>query len=129
MLHRVYRALKPNGLFLFDVFTPLLDKGKTDCQWWEVNPNGGFMSPNPHICLYANYYYGEIAAGGRTVVIEEQGTHCYNLWNCYFTKQSLLDEVTPNGFAEEGFYSDFAGKLYTDDTQMMCAVLRKEKIK
>jgi SAM-dependent methyltransferase len=125
LLRRVFRALKPGGLFLFDVFTPLTGKGKHDYTRWEVNPNGGFMSPNPHICLYADYYYGETAAGSRTVMIDEQGVRCWNLWDCYFTKQSLTDEVTLVGFYEVGFYNDVAGSLYTDDTQRMCVVLKK----
>jgi SAM-dependent methyltransferase len=125
LLRRVSRALKPGGLFLFDVFTPQLDRGKSESRTWEDNPDGGFMNPNPHICISADYYYGEIAAGCRYVIIEKGGVHCYNLWNCYFTRQSLMDEVTPIGFVEEGFYSNVAGKPYTDNTHRMCAVLRR----
>jgi len=125
LLRLVYRALKPGGLFLFDVLTPLRGKGNRDRTRWEINPNGGFMSPNPHICLYADNHYDEIAEGQRIVVIEEQGVRCYNLWDCYFTEQSLLDEVTPAGFTLDGIYTGVAGSLYTDDTQRMCVVLRK----
>jgi len=125
LLHRVYGALRPGGLFLFDVLTPLRGKGKSDRTRWEVNPNGGFMSPNPHICLYADNYYGEIAEGQRIVVIEEQGVRCFNLWDYYFTKQALTDEVTPAGFTLEGVYTCVAGGLYTDETQRMCVVLRR----
>jgi len=125
LLRRVYRALKPGGLFVFDVTTPLIDRGKSDGSQWEVNPNGGFMSPNPHICLHADYYHSETAAGRRTVVIEEENVRCYNLWNCYFTRQSLLDEVAPSGFTAAGFNGDVAGAPYSDEGQRICAVLRK----
>ena len=125
LLHRVYSALRPGGLFLFDALSPLRGKGKSDSARWEVNPNGGFMSPNPHICLYADNYYGETAEGRRIVVIEEQSVRCFNLWDCYFTEQSLTDEVTPAGYSLDGIYTGIAGSLYTDETQRICALLKK----
>ena len=128
LFRRVYHALKPGGLFLFDVFTPLIDEGKTDRTRWSHCPNGGFMSPNPHICFTGDFYYGETAAGCRTVVIEEKSIRCYNLWNCYFTKESLLNEAAAAGFTEEGFYSDVTGKPCTEDAQISCAVLKKKAV-
>jgi len=125
LLRRVYNALKPGGLFFFDVLTPLRGKGKTDRNRWEDNPNGGFMSPNPHICLYADNYYGEIAEGERIVVIEEQSVRCFNLWDCYFIKQTLMDEAMPTGFSQVDIYTGVAGSLYTDETHRMCVVLKK----
>ncbi|MCL2517630.1 MAG: class I SAM-dependent methyltransferase [Oscillospiraceae bacterium] len=125
LLARVYRALKPGGLFLFDVMTPIYDKGKTDRTYWEMYPNGGFMSSKPYMVLNADNYYGDVAAGARIVLIEEDDVRCWNLWFCYFTKQSLLDEVKPFGFTEFGFYEDVAGKPYTEDSQSICAILKK----
>jgi SAM-dependent methyltransferase len=125
LLHRVCKALKPNGLFLLDVMTPLKGKGKHDLTSWSVNPGGGFWSANPHLCLNADYYYGDVAEGSRTVVIEENSVRCFNLWDCYFTKKSLLDETAPYGFVEHGFYNDATGKPYTDDSETLCAILKK----
>jgi len=125
LLRRVYRALKPGGLFLFDVFTPLLVRGKKDSTTWKAQPDGGFWSPKTHICLFGNYYYDEIASGSRTVVIEEDSVRCYNLWDCCFTRRSLREETAPFGFVESGFYGDVAGKPYSDDSEIMCAVLKK----
>jgi SAM-dependent methyltransferase len=126
LLRRVYRALKSGGRFLFDVFTPLQCKGKSDSRTWEVNPDGGFMDPNPHVCLYGEYFYDEIAEGGRYVIINDQGARCFNLWNCYFTRQSLADELTLAGYAGgPEFYNDVAGEPYADDTHRMCAIFLK----
>ena len=125
LLRRVHKALKPGGLFLFDVLTPLRGKGRHDVTSWDSNPAGGFWSSKPYICLNAENYYGEIAEGRRHVIVDECGVRGYNLWDCYFTRQSLMDEVTPAGFSEFGFYGDVTGKPYSDDEQMMCAVLRR----
>jgi len=128
LLRRIYKALRPNGLFLFDVFTPVKGKGKHQSTSWVVNPDGGFWSAKSHICLNADYYFGETAEGCRTVVIEENSVRCYNLWDCYFTKKSLLDEIAPFGFSEAGFYNDATGTPYSDDSQTLCAVLRKRTV-
>ena len=127
LLGRIHKALKPGGLFLFDVFTPVIGRGKgeDDETSWEIYPYGGFWSAKPHICLEAEYYYGDIAQGSRNVVIEENGIRCFNIWNCYFTRQSLLDETMGFGFSEVGFYGDVSGQPYTDNSETLCAVLQK----
>ena len=125
LLRRVHRALKPGGLFLFDVFTPLQAAGQKESASWALHANGGFWSPEPYLCLDAVYFYGETAEARRTVVAEERGLRCFTVWDCFFTRQSLLDEVTPEGFVEAGFYGDATGRRYSHDSSTMCAVFRK----
>ncbi|MCL2544450.1 MAG: class I SAM-dependent methyltransferase [Clostridia bacterium] len=125
LLRRVHRALKPGGLFVLDVFTPRRAAGRREAASWELHENGGFWSPEPHICLDASFFYGETAEARRTVVIQERGVRCFLLWDCYFTRQSLLEEAAPAGFGEAGFYSDATGRPFADDSPAMCAVFRK----
>lgn len=122
LLGRVYRALKPKGLFIFDVLTPERGKGKEDSFRWEDNPNGGFMSSKPHIMFTENNYYGEVAEGRRIIVIEEQEVRCYNLWDCYFTEQSLTTEVIPFGFSHPKIYTGVAKQ----ENESMFVVLQKD---
>lgn len=125
LLRLVYRALKPGGLFLFDVLTPRWSRGKCDHTSWQLHPDGGFWSPNPYLLLEADYYYNEVAEVRRTVVVDETGVRCYNIWDCYFTKQSLLEETAPIGFSGVGFYRDLTGTPYSDRAPTMSALLRK----
>jgi len=125
LLDRIHKALKPGGLFLLDVFTPRRGKGEEDSATWEACPDGGFWSAKPHLSLEAEYYYGETAQGSRHVIIEEGGARCFNLWNCYFTKQSLQDETSGAGFSLAGFYADVSGQPYSADSETLCAVLKK----
>lgn len=53
LLTKVHRALKPGGLFIFDVFTEQTHIGKGDCTYWSFHENGGFWSEKPHLCLEA----------------------------------------------------------------------------
>ena len=127
LLKRVTKALRPGGLFMLDVFTSQKSAGKQESTAWSVNPSGGFWSPKPHICFNAEYFYDDIAEASRTVVITHDGTRCFNIWNCFFTKQTLLDEVANYGLVEHGFYGDFTGQPYVDDADIFCAVLQKAK--
>ena len=125
LLQRVYKALKPGGLFMLDVYTPLKGMGKCDNTSWDVNPAGGFWSAKPHICLNADNYYGEIAEGCRVVVIEEDMVKQYNLWDCYFTEPSLMEETAVFGFSKRGMYNDATGRPYSPESETLCAVLSK----
>jgi SAM-dependent methyltransferase len=125
LLRRVHKALKPGGLFLLDVYTPLKGRGKHDVTSWSLNPKGGFWSAKPHICLNATYYYGETAEGNRIVIIEEDNIRLYNFWESYFTRRLLLDEAAPIGFSEHGFYDDVTGQPYSDNAETLCAIFKR----
>lgn len=127
LLRLVHRALKPGGLFLFDVLTPPAREAKNDHTSWELNSTGGFWTPSPHLCLHATYYYDDVAEVRRTVVIDESTVRSYNIWDCYFTQESLLGEITPMGLSVIGFYGDMRGNPYSDDSPSLCAVLRKRE--
>ena len=124
LLRRVHGALKPGGLFVLDAYTPrcLAAPGKSR----EFRLRGGLWSPGAYACFSARYRYSERVEVNRHVVIDKGGRCCYNIWNTCFTRQTLLDELLPAGFAAEGIYGDAAGAPCTDDTEIICIVLRKE---
>ncbi|HPR76717.1 MAG TPA: methyltransferase domain-containing protein, partial [Oscillospiraceae bacterium] len=125
LLERVHRALKPGGLFLFDVFTPEQYAEQSEKTSWEVCENGGFWSPNPHVCLDAEYRYGEYVDMHRYVIIEGEKIRCFNIWNTCFTKETLAKEMTPFGFSAAAFFSDLTGVPYIGGSKILCAVMRK----
>ena len=126
LLRRVRRALRPGGLFLFDVNTPRHLDARRPKKAIGVNRKGGFWSPHAHICLHAGYLYGESVAADRYAVLDRRGLRRYNLWETCFTRQSLLEEAAPAGFTPVDFYSDMTGAPYADTSETLCAVLRKE---
>jgi SAM-dependent methyltransferase len=127
LLQNVFRALKPGGLFLLDVFTPVGYASLREHTTWENNEKGGFWSPDKHICLSAVYKYPGMVNLNRYVIIEESAVRTFNIWNCCFTRESLLAEVGRFGFAESAFFSDVAGAPYKPDRETLCAVLKKRK--
>jgi SAM-dependent methyltransferase len=127
LLHRVHRALKPGGYFLFDVFTPLWNQGKKESQSWSINDKGGFWSAHPHICFDADFYFeNNLIDVNRIVLIEEQEVRCLNIWNTCFTKESVQDELQPMGFTVLQFYASVTGIPYSDSTNTLCVVATKK---
>lgn len=126
LLDRIYLALKPEGLFLLDVFTPKYNAERKENTSWEVFAQGGFWSSKPHVCLSAEYYYGENIGVGRTVIIEEEEILGYNIWNTCFTKESLFEEIQPHGLTAVDYYSNVEGKPNEESSKTLCAVFKKK---
>ncbi len=124
LLKKVYQALKPNGKFIFDVFTPRMRK--TESHSWYYNENGGFWTQKPHICLDSVYQYdGDKTELRQTIVITEATVNCYNVWDHFFTKESLISELKPIGFSSYEFFGDVAGKEISDSDETICGVFTK----
>jgi len=123
LLSKIFRALKPNGKFILDVFSPQMRKNES-CTW-EYHATGGFWSEYPHICLEAVYQYGNRHELRQCTVIEEENLHCYNIWDTYFTKNELLSEIQSCGFVKSEFYGDVSGKTFSDSGEIICGVFEK----
>lgn len=125
LLSRVYRALKPGGLFIFDVFTDIHFRLKRERTGWEACKNGGFWSPEPHLCLTATYFYGNTSCD-QYIVITETGATEYINWDTAFTKERLTDEVSPFGFIAPKVFDDVCGAPYTGHSETLCMAAAKQ---
>lgn len=125
LLRKVYQALKPNGKFIFDVFTPLMRKKES--RSWEYYKESGFFSEKPHICLESVYHYDDEdnTELRQSIVITEEAVNCYNIWDHFFTKEALLSEIQTAGFSTFEIYGDIAGKEFSDSGETICGVLTK----
>ncbi len=127
LLHRVHRALKLGGKFLFDVFTPLYNQGNKETQSWSIREKGGFWSAKPHICFDADFYYeNNLIDVNRIVLVEDQEVRCLNIWNTCFTQESIEEELKPMGFASLQFYASVAGTKVDDSLNTLCIVATKK---
>jgi SAM-dependent methyltransferase len=125
LLQKVHRALKPNGKFIFDVFTPRMRKReRRSLQYCE---DGGFWSKEPHICVETVYQYDDDDETELTqyIVFTDETVQCYNIWNHYITKDKLLDGLQAAGFREMELYGDVAGKEYSAEGDTICCVCTK----
>ena len=125
LLKKIYKALKPEGILIFDVFSKEEYKTKEETANWSYN-DGGYWSENPYVCLYSFCRYDEAATFlEQYVVIEEESIKCYNLWNHAFSKEELRQDLKNAGFDKCSFYGDVSGKDYTEDNNIICIAAYK----
>jgi SAM-dependent methyltransferase len=125
LLDKIYRALKPGGKLIFDVFTPQQYKNKAEENSFSYE-EPGFWNDKPHICLNSLYRYEENNTYlNQTIVITEDKLECYNIWEHTFLPEELINDIYHAGFADVDFYGDIAGMTYTPDSTMICVVSHK----
>jgi SAM-dependent methyltransferase len=124
-LRKVYQALRPNGKFIFDVFTPLMRKDES--RSWYYREDGGFLIGKPHICLDSVYQYDDEDKTElrQSIVITKETVDCYNIWDHFFTKEALFSEIQTAGFKAFEFYGDIAGEEFSDAGETICGVFTK----
>lgn len=125
LLQKVYKALKPNGKFIFDVFTPKMRQQERHS--WKYYENGGFYCAEPHLLLEAVYQYDDADETelSQYIVIRDEEATCYVCPNHFFTRESLDSETGFIGFRSLVFYGDVAGKRYSETGETICCVFTK----
>ena len=124
LLSKVYKALKPGGLFIFDVFTDKYFSKKQKKTSWELCENGGFWSAEPYICLEATYLYeNNTVAGEQIIIITNNQVKRYLLWDTAYTVERLIDEISP--FKIKGVFNDVCGTMHSDESETLCFILEK----
>ena len=125
-MKKIYRALRPGGKLILDVFTPIQHKDKQETCDWEYHSNNGFWDINPHLCLNSFYRYDEDdTVLNQTIVINENRVECYNIWEHCFTEDTLVSEAQTAGFMKYELYGDVSGKEYNEQSNVICAVFTK----
>lgn len=126
LLTRVYRALKPGGLFLFDVFSVECFRSREDMRVWSLCEAGGFWSMEPYACLEATYYYeNHSVSADQHIILTRDAVREYLLWNTAYTPQRLADELSPCGFQVKGVFDNVCGDRYTGETDTLCVAAYK----
>lgn len=126
LLANIFNALKPNGKFIVDVFTPKRYENRLERKDWSYK-DGGFWNEKPHVCLNSFYRYDERSTMlDQTIVITEDSIECYNIWDHTFTADEMKGDLFEAGFATVDLYGNVAGSEYKPDGQLFCTVATKE---
>lgn len=126
LLKNVYQALKPGGLFLMDTFTPAQHKGKEESTDWYYSKDPGFWSAKPHACIHSFLLYPEASTAlDHYILLEEDNTQVYNIWDTVFTPDTLTAELTAAGFTAPTLYGDVTGAPYDPESNLFCITARK----
>ncbi|NLT13172.1 MAG: class I SAM-dependent methyltransferase [Clostridiales bacterium] len=128
LLRKIHKTLKPDGRFITDVCSLRLYEDRPESTRWSYE-DGGFWSEKPYACLHAFLRYDETGTyADRYVIVDEDDTRCYNIWNHRFSKEELLADFSAAGFADADFFSSAAGDAYTEESDVICAVAFKENV-
>lgn len=126
LLSKVYKGLKPGGVFLFDVFTHNRRSIKDLEQNWGAYKKG-FWSNKSYMCLSKSFYYkeNETYLDQTIIITEEKEIDIYRIWDHVYnikTMNKLLDKFN---FSKVNFFSDVAGKEYNNDSKTLTITLQK----
>lgn len=126
LLNIIFKALRPGGSFILDVYTSAQHKGKREQTDWRFHSAGGFWSELPHLCLNSFFRYAEEnTVLNQAIVVTDDTVNCYNIWECCFTADSLSAELQEAGFGQIKLYGDATGKEFDPDGNMICALAFK----
>ena len=91
LLPCIYRALKPGGVFLFDVFTLQFLRGCAESCHWSLQPQGGFWHPDLYLELQRSFLYAEADSrlDQHLILTVEHGVTAYHLWNRTFSPEGI----------------------------------------
>ncbi|MBS7009078.1 class I SAM-dependent methyltransferase [Anaerostipes sp.] len=125
LLSKIYASLLPNGVFLFDIFTPLKYRDMKESKDWDICENG-FWSEKLSLTLHSFYRYDEDQTFlNQYAVVTENDISLYNVWEHTFTLEEIKSELMDAGFSSITVYGDIAGSLYEDGRQTICIAAQK----
>jgi 2-polyprenyl-3-methyl-5-hydroxy-6-metoxy-1,4-benzoquinol methylase len=90
LLEKVFSALKPGGLFIFDVINDSELESKVLSATWEAVPNG-FWSPKPYLLLSNAFHYREekVILYQHNVLHENGQMETYRFWTHHFSERDV----------------------------------------
>jgi SAM-dependent methyltransferase len=125
LLRKVLLALKINGVFIFDVFSDKVFETKSEEKKFDYMPQSGFWSGRPHLKLGSTYKYDGRIFVDQSIIIEQEKINCYNIWEHYFTKDELIQDLSHTGFVDIDVYAGVDGAEYEESSQTICLTSRK----
>jgi len=113
LLEIVHRALKKDGIFIFDITTRDL-KGKIGLKnGWYVS-NGGFWRPGRHLVLEQGFDYPDADLWlNQYIVADENGAAVYRNWFHDYDLGTIRAILKNAGFEADYVWNDLAGVKYT----------------
>lgn len=129
LLKKIYTALRPDGLLIFDVLTPQYFANKKEEKIWEY-ADKDFFSEEPHICLKSFYRYEEQnTVLDQYIIVTEQNIKCINSFQHTFTKSELSHDLNTAGLFVKSVHENMMGDNYSETGKEMCVIAQKRLFK
>lgn len=95
----IHKALKPEGLFIFDATTPLHHEKQGENHNWYT-ADGGFWREGKHIVLEDVLSYDDNVTLEQYIVIDEKEVKVYRNWYHDYTKEAIQSILLKAGFSQ-----------------------------
>ena len=115
LLGLIRRALKKDGIFIFDVSTRVLRLKYGLKNSWYMS-SGGFWRSGNHLVLEQGFDYPEEDVWlDQYIVIDEKGEKIYRNWYHDYSLESIKLPLAEAGFKIKCFWNDLTGSSFTGD--------------
>ncbi len=128
LLRKIHKSMKPGGSFLFDVCTPKYHDSVKEERTWKYEEKG-FWRPIPYVLLTEKIKYPKqsVLLTQYFVFDNDLNFDIYRIWDHAYTKDSIRKALSDAGFNDMQFYRDITGREYSDNSETMCVIARKNK--
>ncbi|MCX7710170.1 MAG: methyltransferase domain-containing protein [Clostridia bacterium] len=127
LLELVHRALKKDGIFIFDVSTREQRMKAGLKNGWYMS-EGGFWRPGTHLVLERGFDYpDENVWLDQYIVIDDQGTKVYRNWFHDYSLDSVTSVLAAAGFKTQYVWNDLTGNRFTEDGDWIAIGAVKEE--
>ena len=111
LLKKIYRALKKEGVFIFDVLNDNKLEQKVTPKNWEV-AKSGFWKNCPFIALSESFLYEKekVILYQHLVIDSEDNIKVYRFWTHFFNEKDLKQMLEKHGFADVKHRDDIIPK-------------------
>lgn len=102
LLTKIHRALKPGGVFIFDVLNDRnLEEKFQEQQTWSFE-FGGFWMPESYLELANGFHYPEnkVFLMQHTIIDESDLIRNYRFWTHYFSAEDMFEILSSKGFSQ-----------------------------
>ena len=124
LFDKVRNSLKPEGLFIFDVSTPVSRKKNKLKKNWYVS-NCDFWREDRHIVLEDGFEYDDDIWLDQYIVIDDENVTVYRNWFHDYTMESIKKVVLNSGFSNLKLIGSLTGEEIIDNEEWITVIARK----
>ena len=127
LLAKIHRALKPDGMFIFDVLSNKNIEKKVVAKNWEVSESG-FWRNQPHMVLSESFLYPDSdIILYQHIVVDDFKVENYRFWTHFYSHDKLQGILDKKNYRNISFYEDVlpASDLWDGDNVTFCIATKK----